>query len=160
MEVLKLTSFQRKCGKFVRIRGLSHVGRLIWFFASSDETDACGRRMWATGVLLVLGQPCMRWCFNGILAPDHIGKFWCIQKFGDSQMDSIRKQGLAEDKEGDEKPVSYKHILHVRIFAGDKCHPNEVIHLRQVEIFDHTGKNWALATNGGQAKQASVHSTL
>ena len=100
---LKL-SFQHNCDKFVHIRGLSHVVCHIWLFVSSNETDACGRRTWATGVLLVLGQPCMRWCFDGILASDHIGKNWCIQNFGDI----ILKQGLVEDKKQDGKPPSYR----------------------------------------------------
>ena len=56
--------------------------------------------------------------------------------------------------------VSHPIVRSVRISALKKRHPNEVIHLRQVEVLDREGKNWALATNGARAKQASVHSTV
>ena len=152
-----LASLQRKCGKFVYIRGLSHVGRLIWLdFASSSAglPDTRERRRWARGMLFVLGQPCMRWCFHGMLIPEELGKFYCIHQFGKN----ILQQGLIEDKTHGDKPPS--RVLYVRISALNKCHPNEVIHLHQVVVFDREGKNWALATNGARAKQASVHSTV
>ena len=148
-----LASLQRKCGKFVHLRGLSHVGRFIWLLASSSAADTRERRTWARGMVFVLGQPCMRWCFHGMLIPDQIGKLYCIQQFGNN----ILQQGLVEDtcKTHGGKPPS--RVLYVRISALNKCHPNEVISLHQVEVFDREGKNWALATNGARAKQASVH---
>ena len=41
--------------------------------------------------------------------------------------------------------------------ASHRGHPNDVIHLRQVEVYGFDGLNYALATNGALATQASLH---
>ena len=51
----------------------------------------------------------------------------------------------------------WSDVKTVELSASGKSFPNDVIHLRQVEIFDKAGKNWALSSNGGAARQASTH---
>ena len=54
-------------------------------------------------------------------------------------------------------PNVWADVQIVELSAAGKSFPQDVIHLRQVEIFDKAGKNWALSSNGGAAWQGSSH---
>ena len=51
-------------------------------------------------------------------------------------------------------------VRYIELSAAGKSHPNEVIHLRQVEVFDSSGTNQALSTNRATAWMGSMHGSV